>query len=807
MENNTSPITLRRPRPTLTPFFSISETIEEEQMDDVFRTPNSAPSYEESFVEALLGQALEQKEDPANYLTNLMPSRQLYRSGLGLNATYQTCQLTRKRLNSTRRKTVMSDPNLEGVEFVESDGKLKTPFPMDNVTLLKEMVSEKEVDRNFNENRQRFKCGSVPMAIRRDMRDELTKSRENIANRYRRANWKMKMSKNYNFLRESAGSAFSNIHFWESSIHNIEGHYGTAVAAVFFFIQYLMTINLMIMFLVVVFIVIPNSVIMARLPLNESIIVNHPPVLLYCNTNATDTTSPPSTEFRNFQDLLQGTGWMEWTAMFYGYYFYNYTNGSHWREPFSNTYDAAEDLAYNLPLAYIVITVLYFIICLTTILKSTAKDSREILFTATTKINECCNLIFCGWDFCIVEEKEAKIRKDIIYNETINIIEEEKIWHERLRRTKRQQAKIYVYRILINILVFLILALCGYIIYIVVIESQDALSKAESDGLDMLIIEFLPPFVITVLNLVVPCIFEKLVTYESYPPVTVTNMTLGRTVVLKMAGILVLLASLYKGIVNNTQCFYHCWETYVGQQIYKLTIMDFVSIIFITFFIQFPRKIIVHRWKWSFVQWIGQQPFDIPSQVLDIVYSQTLCWMGVYFSPLLCVVNVIKYFILFYVKKFSLFVNCAPAKLTYRSSKSNKLFMMILLLSYIIASLPVFFSVVELPPSTDCGPFIGFDRMWDIIPVTMESWPTALRGFAKYFTTAGFAIPAVIILSLIIYFYTTVASAHKREKELMQDQLLVEGHDKQYLLKKLHQTMAELSKEEVSRNSIRSNDT
>ncbi len=33
-----------------------------------------------------------------------------------------------------------------------------------------------------------------------------------------------------------------------------------------------------------------------------------------------------------------------------------------------------------------------------------------------------------------------------------------------------------------------------------------------------------------------------------------------------------------------------CWETYVGQQFYKLAVLDFFVIIGVTFLVQYPRK-------------------------------------------------------------------------------------------------------------------------------------------------------------------------------------------------------------------------
>lgn len=51
------------------------------------------------------------------------------------------------------------------------------------------------------------------------------------------------------------------------------------------------------------------------------------------------------------------------------------------------------------------------------------------------------------------------------------------------------------------------------------------------------------------------------------------------------------------------------------------------------------------------MQCLGQQEFAIPNNVLGIVYGQTICWIGAFFSPLLPAIATLKFIIIFYVKK------------------------------------------------------------------------------------------------------------------------------------------------------------
>lgn len=47
----------------------------------------------------------------------------------------------------------------------------------------------------------------------------------------------------------------------------------------------------------------------------------------------------------------------------------------------------------------------------------------------------------------------------------------------------------------------------------------------------------------------------------------------------------------------------------------------------------------------------GQQRFLIPFNVLDLVYGQTVLWMGVYYCPLLPLIGTVTLIATFHIKK------------------------------------------------------------------------------------------------------------------------------------------------------------
>lgn len=64
-------------------------------------------------------------------------------------------------------------------------------------------------------------------------------------------------------------------------------------------------------------------------------------------------------------------------------------------------------------------------------------------------------------------------------------------------------------------------------------------------------------------------------------------------------------------------------------------------------------RLVVRHCDCGLAKWWGQQEFAIPQNVLEIVYGQTICWIGTFYSPMLPAICTIKYFFIFYIKKVS----------------------------------------------------------------------------------------------------------------------------------------------------------
>lgn len=62
-------------------------------------------------------------------------------------------------------------------------------------------------------------------------------------------------------------------------------------------------------------------------------------------------------------------------------------------------------------------------------------------------------------------------------------------------------------------------------------------------------------------------------------------------------------------------------------------------------------RLLVERFSGRFWAWLDREEFLLPKNMLDIVEGQTVTWMGLFYCPLLPLLNSIFIFLTFYIKK------------------------------------------------------------------------------------------------------------------------------------------------------------
>ncbi|KFV14428.1 Transmembrane channel-like 7, partial [Tauraco erythrolophus] len=582
--------------------------------------------------------------------------------------------------------------------------------------------------------------------------------------------WKRTSSKSLKKVLNEVKELSSYLELWRRDIHSIEGKYGTGIQSYFSFLRFL------------VFVTLP-SIIFKYGVFNSSFVK-----ISLRNIEPNCTVYEPSANkglvyfYTYLKDLLSGTGFLEVTSLFYGYY----------------TIDVAWLQRYNLPLAYLLSTFAYLALSLLWIIKRSAEGLKQNLVHDEDQFQSYCNKVFAGWDFCITDLNAARLKHRSLQYELQTDLEEERLKQKKADRTIKEKLCIYFLRIFINIIVLAVLSGCFYSIYRATVFSQEnsnvSIRRNMMTDSANLLVQYLPSIVITLANYIALQIFLFLIRFEDYSPAFEIKMTLIRCVFVRLANIAVLLFSLLSAISCTTdKCkacgynyeLYPCWESEVGREMYKLMIFDFIITLAVTLFVDFPRKLLVTHCSCKPVQWCGLQEFGISDHVLEIVYGQTICWIGTFFSPLLPAIATIKYFIIFYIKKISLIHTRKPATRPIRASSSNFAFLVVLLIGLVLAFIPLGISIAHIPSSKACGPFTSFNTSWAVVPDTILEFPKFLQNILYGIASEAFAVPFFVVLCLFMFYFIALAGAHKRVVEQLREQLVMESRDKDFLIRKI----------------------
>ncbi|XP_053865970.1 transmembrane channel-like protein 4 isoform X1 [Malaclemys terrapin pileata] len=582
-------------------------------------------------------------------------------------------------------------------------------------------------------------------------------------------------------LRGQVGDALLYAQVWRGSLHHIEGHFGTGIQSYFNFLRFLVLLNLGGALLVMGFVVAPNAA-FEGLRLNQT--QQGPNSTVISCLQYDPTTRGLVSYFTYLMDLLSGTGFMELTYLFYGYY--------------QNSAVDFVGFSYNIPLAYLLSMLGYFSVCLLWIVHRAVHLLKRSLVSENGALSTYSNKVFAGWDFCLGPGAAVHIKHSSLRYELRMDLEEQTLRRLMAQRSPGQRLALYGLRGALNLLVVALLGAAFYCVYLATEYSQKGQQDTGSgqQGLVLgLLVAYLPSIVITFANQLVPLAFGLLVRLERYPLSLEIRLTLFRTVFLRLSSLLVLLFSLWSQITCHGDpnadscktCGYNytqhpCWETSVGQEMYKLLVFDLLVVLLVLLLVEFPRKLLVTHGPAPLARLWGQQEFLVPPNVLDLVYGQTVCWVGAAFSPLLPLLNTAKFVLLFYLKKLTLFSNCRPADRTFRASSASFFFLLVLLLGLAIAWVPLLYSVFVLQPSHACGPFRGEPTMWSTLWEAIDTLPHVAREFLQFVGSLAFAVPLFLLLCILMFYLMALAHSYSSLVKELKGQLRLEGRDKVFLV-------------------------
>uniref|UniRef100_A0A667XT92 Transmembrane channel-like protein n=1 Tax=Myripristis murdjan TaxID=586833 RepID=A0A667XT92_9TELE len=484
---------------------------------------------------------------------------------------------------------------------------------------------------------------------------------------------------------------------------------------------------------------------------------------------------------QDYSVLMDFNGYCKYSVLFYGYYNDERTIGL---------------LKFRLPLSYLMVGIGTFGYSLMVVIRTMAKnadvgggDGEDGEFTFSWKM-------FTSWDYLIGNAETA----DNKYASITTSFKESIVDEQENQKDENIHLRRFL-RVLANVMITCSLGGSGYLIYFVVKRSQefatrDDLSWYEKNELEI---------IMSLLGLVCPPLFETIAELEDYHPRIALKWQLGRIFALFLGNLYTFLFALFDEVnskleeeesIKNAsyaaalQYAYNfslttndssatpppmdprdvirgpCWETAVGIEFVKLTVSD-IQVTYLTILIgDFARALIVrflnYCWCWDLeAGFPSYAEFDISGNVLGLVFNQGMIWMGAFYAPGLVGINVLRLLTSMYYQCWAVMSTNVPHERVFKASKSNNFYMGLLLLILFLSLLPVVYTIMTLPPSFDCGPFSGKQKMFDVIIETIDlDLPAFMGTLFSYAANPGLIIPAVLLMVLAIYYLKSTSEAY-----------------------------------------------
>ncbi|XP_070683565.1 transmembrane channel-like protein 5 [Pempheris klunzingeri] len=536
-------------------------------------------------------------------------------------------------------------------------------------------------------------------------------------------------------------SARQALELWQGIMKEIGGRFGTSVLSYFLFLKWLLMFNMFSFLVNFGFITIP--------------------LLVYDPT----PNIPLNVSFRGLE-ILTGAGYFNYTVMYYG----GYSN-----ETLAGLVD------YNMQLAYFFTIAVYMVLCGIALIFSMASSFQKNYVLADPASNSAWQLL-CSWDFSITNERAVRQRKN-----NLRVQLKESLSEKAQRELLTLSEKLKHFGVYLGswLLSTGLAVGCGASIYYLCQYEQQRMTDAANWSLLQEAETLLVPFLVSLMNLVVPLFYSLFNKFEHYSSQRKQIYALVvRNVLLKMS-ILAVLCYYWMNVVATK---FSCWESMVGQALYRLVIVDFLFLMLGSFFGEFLCNVIGTR----LLPRLGVPEFDVARNVLELIYAQTLAWIGIYFSPLLPAIQILKFFILFYLKKVSLTQNCQPPRRSGRAAQMQTIFIALLFFPFFVGALSmVAYTAWSLTPSEHCGPFRGLNNTFSVVGIWIDDlkkihgsqW--AVWIYENVIRSEIFYFLITLIIIIIIYIFWQVTQGRKRLISQLRQQIVNEGKDKSFLLDKL----------------------
>ncbi|XP_018306588.1 transmembrane channel-like protein 5 isoform X2 [Mycetomoellerius zeteki] len=423
-------------------------------------------------------------------------------------------------------------------------------------------------------------------------------------------------------------------------------------------------------------------------------------------------------------DFLTGSGFLSHTIMYYGFY----SNG---------TVDVLLGTKYSIPFAYFLTLLFCYIVTFVILSLKVISSYRKSYVETHGKVhNLYSSKIFCGWDFSISSSKTAVLQSASIYKEL----------EELLAETKQHIRLHWCTKFLLIIMQFAVTFIIIFMIF----------------GAGALVWMLLSNY-----NKEAPASLER---YNN------KRTEIYVTIVRNYAIAAIIIGTLFVFWINHSRS--HCWQTHLGEEIYRLIVLDFIASLFGAF-LHFTRSMLCKRYLTK----VGRPEFDIARSTLNLIYNQMLFWMGFYFSPSISIMIVIKLIFTFYVKRYELKRYYQGPSQPWRAAQTQTLFLALTFLSIIVILFMIGYVITNVK-SDECGPFRNHLHTWDFIVDGMLSLKRDSTFWSVISELASPVTGAIILvgMSIAVYCLRAKTEASKEISQIFSNMLLLQSQDKQFLI-------------------------
>uniref|UniRef100_A0A8B9JP65 Transmembrane channel-like protein n=1 Tax=Astyanax mexicanus TaxID=7994 RepID=A0A8B9JP65_ASTMX len=514
---------------------------------------------------------------------------------------------------------------------------------------------------------------------------------------------------------------------WERKIKEVESHFGSSVASYFIFLRWMYGMNLVLFSLTFGLVVIPE--VLMGLP--------------YGSIARKTVPREEQDSAMDYSVLTDFNGYCKYSVLFYGYYNNQRTIGF---------------LKFRLPLSYLMVGIGTFGYSLMVVIRTMAKnadvgggDGEDSEFTFAWKM-------FTSWDYLIGNAETA----DNKYASITTSFKESIVDEQENQKDENIHLRRFL-RVLANFLITCTLGGSGYLIYFVVKRSQefqnmDDLGWYEKNELEI---------IMSLLGLVGPMLFETIAELEDYHPRIALKWQLGRIFALFLGNLYTFLLALFDEVNAKLE----------EEQEIKNASIWFTKEYYANYTLNNPND-------------TGTPP---PMDPADVIRGP--CWettVGIvmthinllycvcsFYAPGLVGINVLRLLTSMYYQCWAVMACNVPHERVFKASKSNNFYMGLLLLILFLSLLPVVYTIMSLPPSFDCGPFSGKERMFDVIIETIElDLPSFLGTLFTYAANPGLIIPAILLMVLAIYYLNSVSQAYQNANLELKKKMQMANEEK-----------------------------